>query len=48
MLSFFRRSRPDTSAGAARDRLQILLAHERGGRTSTAGIGGSIRRGFLG
>ena len=34
MFSFFRRPRPDTSAGAARDRLQILLAHERSGRTS--------------
>ncbi|QIE41512.1 cell division topological specificity factor MinE [Meridianimarinicoccus aquatilis] len=35
MLGFFRRTpRPDTSAGAARDRLQILLAHERSGRTS--------------
>lgn len=34
MFSFFRRApRPaDTSAGAARDRLQILLAHERSGR----------------
>ncbi len=35
MFSFFRRAaRPDTSAGAARDRLQILLAHERSGRAS--------------
>ena len=34
MFSFFRRARPDTSAVAARDRLQILLAHERSGRAS--------------
>jgi cell division topological specificity factor len=33
MFSFFRRPRPqDGSAQAAKDRLQILLAHERVGR----------------
>lgn len=32
MLSFFRRTRQPSSAESARDRLQILLAHERAGR----------------
>jgi cell division topological specificity factor len=37
MFSFFRRARPAGTAGsasAAKDRLQILLAHERTGRAS--------------
>jgi len=34
MFSFFRRPREAASASTARDRLQILLAHERNGRSS--------------
>lgn len=34
MLNFFRRPRQPGSADAAKDRLQILLAHERGGGAS--------------
>ncbi|MEM6944086.1 MAG: cell division topological specificity factor MinE [Pseudomonadota bacterium] len=34
MLSFFRRARPSSPADTAKDRLQILLAHERTGRSS--------------
>lgn len=34
MFSFFRRPRRATSAETAKDRLQILLAHERNGRSS--------------
>lgn len=34
MLSFFRRPRPAGSASSAKDRLQILLAHERAGDSS--------------
>lgn len=34
MLDFFRRSRPVTSADSAKERLQILLSHERTDRSS--------------
>lgn len=34
MLSLFRWRRPATSAGSAKDRLQILLSHERTGPSS--------------
>ncbi len=34
MLNFFRRSRQATSAESAKERLQILLSHERTDRTS--------------
>ncbi|MEM6358150.1 MAG: cell division topological specificity factor MinE, partial [Pseudomonadota bacterium] len=34
MFSFFRKPRPTTAAETAKDRLQILLAHERTGTTS--------------
>ncbi|MEL6768901.1 MAG: cell division topological specificity factor MinE [Pseudomonadota bacterium] len=34
MFSFFRKPRPATTAETAKDRLQILLAHERTGTTS--------------
>ena len=34
MLSFFRRPRQANSADAAKDRLQILLSHERSDRSS--------------
>lgn len=34
MFSFFRRPRQANTASAAKDRLQILLAHERTGRAS--------------
>jgi cell division topological specificity factor len=34
MLGFLRRPRQGGSADAAKDRLQILLSHERAGRTS--------------
>lgn len=34
MLSFFRRPRRGATAETAKDRLQILLAHERAGRSS--------------
>lgn len=34
MLSFFRRSRESNSADTAKERLQILLSHERTDRTS--------------
>lgn len=33
LFSFFRRSQPETSAQAAKERLQILLAHERQDRS---------------
>jgi len=34
MLDFFRRPRPVTSADSAKERLQILLSHERTDRSS--------------
>jgi cell division topological specificity factor len=34
MLSFFRRGRPATTADTAKERLQILLSHERTDRSS--------------
>lgn len=34
MFGFFRRQPRDSSADTAKDRLSILLAHERGGRSS--------------
>ncbi|MDF2231477.1 cell division topological specificity factor MinE [Albimonas sp. CAU 1670] len=34
MFGFFRRPPKDTTAETAKDRLSILLAHERGGRAS--------------
>ncbi|MEO0762804.1 MAG: cell division topological specificity factor MinE, partial [Pseudomonadota bacterium] len=34
MFGFFRKPRPASSAETAKDRLQILLAHERTGRAS--------------
>ncbi|MEM7499209.1 MAG: cell division topological specificity factor MinE [Pseudomonadota bacterium] len=34
MFSFFRKPRPATTAETAKDRLQILLAHERTGHAS--------------
>lgn len=34
MLNFFRRNRETTSADAAKERLQILLSHERTDRSS--------------
>ena len=34
MLGFFRRPRQASSADTAKDRLQILLSHERAGRAS--------------
>lgn len=34
MLGFFRRSRPANSADTAKERLQILLSHERTDRSS--------------
>lgn len=34
MFSFFRRPRQASTAATAKDRLQILLAHERAGHTS--------------